>query len=108
MATQAEKTELLEQIKGARTVDFIKPVLETFTKLQMVMQDAKHNKSAKAYLETVEDQYRNQLKFLYMAAAEAFPEDDINPNHAGSSLGPEEILRFYEFKVIVSKKEETA
>ncbi len=105
MATSIEKEELLQTIKGARTVDFIKPVLETFAKLQMVKADARHNKSAKAYLETVEDQYRNQLRFLYLAAEEAFPEDDINPAHANSSIGPEDILQHYDFKVIVSKKE---
>ena len=105
MATSAEKEQLIHSLKGARTVDFIKPVLQTFTKLQMVKEDTKHNKSAKAYLETVEAEYRNQLKFLYMAAAEAFPDDGIEVRHAGSSWGPEDILRKYDFKVIVSKKE---
>ena len=105
MATAIQQEELLQALKGARTVDFITPVLETFTKLQMVKEDAKHNKSAKAYLETVEEQHRNQLRFLYLAAAEAFPEDDVNPGYASSSLGPEDILEKYEFKVIVSKKE---
>ena len=105
MATPTQKEELIHALKGARTVDFIKPVLETFTKLQMVKEDSKHSKSAKAYLETVEEQYRNQLKFLYFAAAEAFPEDDVNPAHAGGSISPERILMQYDFKVIVSKKE---
>lgn len=104
MATATQKEELIHILKGARTVDFVKPVQETATKLEMVIQDARHDKDAKAYLKTVEAQYRNQLKFLYIAAAEAFPEDGVHPSHAGSSLMPEDILNKYDFKVIVSKK----
>jgi hypothetical protein len=40
-----------------------------------------------------------------MAAQTAFPEDNVNPDHALSSIGPAGILKHYEFKVIVSKKE---
>jgi hypothetical protein len=104
MNKEMEQQEIIETLKGARTVDFITPVLETFTKYKLVKQDAKHDKSAKAYLESVEDQYRNQLKFLYAAAKAAYPEDNVNPDHALSSLGPADILEKYEFKVIVKKK----
>jgi len=89
---------------NSRVVDFITPVLKTFTKLEMVKQDAKHDKSAKAYLESVEQEYRNQLKFLYEAAQKAFPEDKVDPRIAHSSLGPADILELYEFSVIVRKK----
>lgn len=105
MTTSIEKQEMVETLRGARTVDFITPILETATKLEMVKADAKHNKTAKPYLETVEAEYRNQLKFLYMAAQTAFPEDNVDPSHALSSIGPAGILEHYEFKVIVSKKE---
>ena len=105
MATSIEKQEMLQTLGGARTVDFVTPILETATKLEMVKADAKHNKTAKPYLETVEAEFRNQLKFLYMAAQTAFPEDNVEPNHALSSIGPQNILNEYEFKVIVSKKE---
>ena len=99
-----EQQTLVETLKGARTVDFVRPVLETFTKYQMVKADAKYSKDAKAYLEQIEQQYRNQLRFLWMSAHEAFPEDDVNPDYAMSSLGPEAILEKYEFQVIVRRK----
>ena len=106
MTTSIEKQEMVETLRGARTVDFITPILETATKLEMVKADAKHNKTAKLYLETVEAEYRNQMKFLYMAAQTAFPEDKrIEVSHALSSISPQDILDRYEFKVIVSKKE---
>ena len=104
MATEIEKEELIEVLKGARTVDLITPVLQTFTKYKLVKEDAK-DKVAKAYLEQVEQQYRLQLKFLYEAAKLAFPEDKVDPSIAMSSLGPQEILEKYQFKVIVSRKE---
>ncbi len=107
MTTQLQQQEIIETLKGARTVDFITPVLETFTKLEMVKQDAKYDKTAKTYLESVEQQYRNQLKFLYEAAKLAYPEDNVNPSYAHSSLGPQAILDHYDFKVIVSRKEKT-
>jgi len=89
----------------SRIVDFTKPVLQTQTKMNMIKDDAKADKIAKAYLQQVEEQFRNQLKFLYEAAAEAFPEDGVEPGHAHSSLGPAGILERYDFKVIVSRKE---
>ena len=105
MQTQIEQQEIIETLKGARTVDFITPVLETFIKLEMVAQDAKAgDKNAKAYLEVVQNQYRNQLKFLYEAAKLAYPEDKVDPRIAMSSLGPQSILEHYEFSVIVRKK----
>jgi hypothetical protein len=88
----------------SQVVDFITPVLETFTKLQMVKKDAKTSKVAKEYTEQVESQMRDQLKFLYMAAQQAFPEDGIDPEIAHSSIGPTEILNRYDFKVIVTRK----
>lgn len=88
----------------SRVVDFVSPVLQTKQKFEMVKEDAKSDKTAKAYLEQVEQQYRLQLKFLYEAAKSAYPEDDINPSIAMSSLGPDAILKKYDFKVIVSKK----
>ena len=104
---ELEQQELVETLQGARTVDFITPVLETFTKYQMVKEDAKTSKDAKAYLEQVERQYRNQLKFLWSAADQAFPEDELEPDYAMSSLGPEAILKDYEFQMIVKKKPKT-
>lgn len=88
----------------SRVVDFVTPVLQTKQKYEMVKEDAKSDKTAKAYLDQVENQYRLQLKFLYEAAQSAYPEDDVNPSHAISSLGPDNILKKYDFKVIVSKK----
>ena len=108
MANEVDKQLVIEMLKGARTVDFITPVLKTFTKYEMVKADVsanKSNKTAKEYLEQVEQQYRTQLSFLYEAAHQAFPEDKINPAHAMSSLGPSVILEKYDFKVIVSRKE---
>ena len=104
---ELQQQELVETLQGARTVDFITPVLETFTKYEMVKADAKYSKDAKTYLEQVEQQYRNQLKFLYAAADKAYPEDDIQTGHALSSLGPAVILEQYEFQVIVRKKPKT-
>jgi hypothetical protein len=101
---ELQQQEVVETLKGARTVDFITPVLQTFTKYQMVKADAKHSKDAKAYLEQVNQQYRTQLEYLYLAAAEAYPEDEVDPGIAHSSLGPESILEKYEFQVIVRKK----
>lgn len=111
MAKSIDKQEIIEVLKGARTVDFITPVLKSFNKYEMVKEDASSNKSSKAakeYLEQVEQQYRTQLSFLYEAANQAFPEDKIKPSHAFSSLGPSAILEKYEFRVIVSRKEEEA
>lgn len=104
MHKEMEQQQMIETLKGARVVDFITPVLRTYTKLEMVKQDAKHDKAAKAYLESVEQEYRNQLKFLYEAANQAFPEDKVDPRIAHSSLGPADILEHYEFSVIVRKK----
>jgi hypothetical protein len=89
----------------SRVVGFTKSVLKTKEKMNMIKDDARSDKTAKAYLQQVEEQFRNQLKFLYEAAAEAFPEDKVDPGHAHSSLGPDGILEKYEFKVIVSRKE---
>jgi hypothetical protein len=89
----------------SRIVDFTKPVLQTKIKMDMIKDDAKTDKTAKAYLQQVEEQFRNQLKFLYEAASDAFPEDGVEPSHAHSSLGPAGILEKYEFKVIVTRKE---
>lgn len=100
--TQAITMDVLKDT--SRVVNFIGPVEETWSKLEMVKQDAKFDKTAKAYAEIVEQQYRNQLKFLYEAAREAFPEDKVNPAHAHSSLGPSSILEKYDFQVIVSRK----
>lgn len=88
----------------SRVVDFISPVLQTKQKYEMIKEDARSDKTAKAYLEQVEQQYRLQLKFLYEAAKTAYPEDRLNPSHAMSSIGPDSILTDYDFKVIVSKK----
>ena len=104
MSNDLEHEVSIRELQGAVTVDFIKPVLDTYAKLQMVKADAKYNKTAKPYLETVEAQYRNQLKFLYETAKEAFPNDAINPNHALSSIGPEEILMDYDFKLTIMRK----
>lgn len=87
-----------------RLVDFVKPILQTFALMEAVKADAKSDKTAKAYLERVEQQYRQQLKFLYEAANEAFPEDGVEPGHALSSLGPSAILDKYNFRVIVERK----
>jgi hypothetical protein len=105
MTTEIEKQELVEILKGARTVDFTTTVLETMKKRDLVEQDSKSgDKAAKAYLESVNFQFRTQMQFLYNAVAQAFPEDDINPRYAFSSLGPQDLLEQYEFKVIVAKK----
>jgi|LakMenE01Jun11ns_1017448.scaffolds.fasta_scaffold9958799_22 hypothetical protein len=106
MTTEIKKAEVVEILKGARTVDFTTSVLETKKKLDMVREDSRNgDKAAKAYEESVSFQYRMQLKFLYEAAQTAFPEDEeIIPGHAMSSLGPEKILERYDFKVIVAKK----
>jgi hypothetical protein len=82
----------------------VTPVLQTKQKYEMVKEDAKSDKTAKAYLDQVDQQYRLQLKFLYEAAQSAYPDDGINPNHAMSSIGPGDLLEKYDFKVIVSKK----
>lgn len=106
MNKDIEHQEVIEILKGARTVEFTTTVLETKKKLDMVTDDARAgDKAAKAYEESVRFQYRMQLKFLYEAAQTAFPEDeDIVPGHAMSSLGPDKILDMYDFKVIVAKK----
>jgi hypothetical protein len=106
MTTEIKKQELVEIIRGARTVDFTTAVLATKKKLDMVTADVRAgDKAAKAYEESVSFQYRMQLKFLYEAAQTAFPEDEeIIPGHAMSSLGPAQILEMYDFKVIVAKK----
>lgn len=89
----------------SRSADFTKAVKQTKMKLDLIKEDAKNDKNAKAYADQVENQYRLQLKFLYEAAAEAFPEDGVEPRIAMSSLGPEQILDQYEFLVLVSRKE---
>ena len=95
---------MIEVLKGARTVDFTTPITEAYHKLQLVREDARYNKTAKPYLETIKSEYRNQIKFLYMAADQAYPEDGVKVSHAISSFGPEAIFDKYEFKVIVAKK----
>lgn len=106
MNKDIEHQEVIEILKGARTVDFTTTVLETKKKLDMVTEDAEAgDKAAKAYKDSVYFQYRMQLKFLYEAALAAFPEDqEIIPGHPMSSLGPSRILDMYDFKVIVAKK----
>lgn len=107
MSNDLDHEVSIRELQGAVTVDFIKPVMNTYAKLQMVKADAKYNKTAKPYLETVEAQYRNQLKFLYETAKEAFPNDTrINPDYALSSIGPEEILMYYDFKLTIMPKAE--
>lgn len=104
MSKELDQHTTIETLKGARAVDFITPVLQTYTKYEMVKADAKHSKDAKAYLAQVESEYRNQLKYLWTAASKAYPEDDIDDSIAMSSLGPASILEKYEFQVLVRKK----
>ena len=106
MATEIEKQEAVEILKGARTVDFTTSVLETKKKLDMVREDSRNgDKAAKAYEESVNLQFRMQLKFLFEAAQAAFPEEEENiPGHILSKLGAAQIFDKFDFKVIVAKK----
>ena len=106
MNKDIQQQTVIEALKGARTVNFTQAVLETYRKMEMVRADVRSgDKAAKSYLESVEQQYRNQMRFLFVAARDAFPEDGIDPNHAMSSLGPESILEHYDFQVIVARKD---
>jgi hypothetical protein len=105
-----DKYETLETLSGSRKVDFTSPVFETMALVQKIKADFGQTKSkaAKAYLEEVENQFRQQMVFLYKAAELAYPEDKIDSRHAWSSLGPDSLFMKYEFDVYVKRKEETA
>ena len=104
----SDKYETFETLNGSRKVDFTSPVFETMALIQKIKADYEQSKSkaAKAYLEEIESQFRQQMVFLYKAAEAAYPEDKINSRHAWSSLGPESLFLQYEFDVYVKRKEQ--
>ena len=104
-----DKYETLESLGGSRKVDFTTAVFETRALLEQVKSDfqAGKSKAAKAYLDEVENKFRQQMVFLYKAVESAYPEDKIDSRIAWSSIGPEGLLERYEFSVYVKRKEET-
>ena len=107
MSNNLDHEVSIRELQGAVTVDFTTPIQQTAAKLRIVKEDAEHNKTAKPYLETIKAEFRNQLQFLYIAANSAFPDDPrTNPNRALKQYSPEDILRLYDFKVTVMKKQE--
>lgn len=98
---------MLEELSGeTRVVSFIAAIDQVKTKMDLVKLDSndKSNKAAQEYYKQINVQYRQMLQLLYAAAAEAFPEDQVDPGHAMSSLGPDRILHDYNFRVLVSRK----
>ena len=69
-----DKYETFESIQGACKVDFTTPVFETMALVEQVRADATSSKSknAKAYLDEVENKFRQQMVFLYKAVENAF------------------------------------
>lgn len=105
---EIDQQALIEQLRGARTVDFTAHVRAIRARLKAVEDDCKNSnrdlaKAAKAYVESLETELRHALAPLYACAAAAYPEDNVDVAHSFSSLGPDNLLTLYEFQVIVRK-----